>query len=80
MLLTTSLSESWTVFFPIDSKEQKLIIQSLLYILSFTRVKGPLFFNIYICDMFFDIIEYDTASYADDNAPYNFDFSLDNVT
>ena len=26
MDLTTSLSESWRVFFPIDSKEQKLIM------------------------------------------------------
>ena len=28
---------------------------------------------------FFDIIECDIVSYALDNAPYNFDFSLDNV-
>ena len=40
---------------------------------------GPLLFNIYICDIFFDIIECDIASYADDNTPYNFDFNLDNV-
>ena len=40
---------------------------------------GPLLFNVYICDIFFDIIECDTASYADDNTPYNSDFSLDNV-
>ena len=26
MVLTTSLSELWRVFFPIDSKEQKLIM------------------------------------------------------
>ena len=42
-------------------------------------ILGPLFFNVYICDIFFDIIECDIASYADDNTPYNFDFSLDNV-
>ena len=29
--------------------------------------------------MIFDIIECDIASYADDNAPYNFDFSLDSA-
>ena len=40
---------------------------------------GPLLFNVYICDIFFDIIECDIASYADGNTPYNFDFSLDNV-
>ena len=40
---------------------------------------GGVLVNIYICDIFFDIIESDIASFADDNAPYNFDFSLDNV-
>ena len=28
-------------------------------------IKGPLLFNIYICDLFFDIIEIDIANYAD---------------
>ena len=42
-------------------------------------ILGPLLFNIYICDIFFDIIECDIASYVDDNTPYNFDFNLDNV-
>ena len=47
--------------------------------------KSPSFFpylsSIYlsICDIFFDIIEYDIASYANDNTAYNFDFSLDNA-
>ena len=41
---------------------------------------GPLLFSIYICDIFFDILECrDIASYGDDNTPYNFDFDLDNV-
>ena len=38
-----------------------------------------LLFNIYICDIFFDITKCDIASYADDNTSYNFDFNLDNV-
>ena len=42
-------------------------------------ILGPLLFNIYICDIFFDKIECDIASYADDNTPYNFGFNLDNV-
>ena len=42
-------------------------------------ILGPLLFNIYICDIFFDKIECDIASYADDNTPYNFGFHLDNV-
>ena len=42
-------------------------------------ILGPLLFNIYVCDIVFDIIECDIASYADYNTPYNFDFNLDNV-
>ena len=42
-------------------------------------ILGPLLFNVFICDIFFDIIECDIASYADDNTSYNFNFSLDNV-
>ena len=33
-------------------------------------ILGPLLFNIYICDMFYDINGYDIVSYADDNTPY----------
>ena len=42
-------------------------------------ILDPLLFNIYICDIFFDIIKCDIASYADDNTPYNFDFNLDSA-
>ena len=42
-------------------------------------ILGPLLFNIYICDIFFDILECDIASHAEDNTAYNFDFNLDNV-
>ena len=42
-------------------------------------ILGSLLFNIYICGIFFDIIECEIASYAGDNTPYNFDFNLDNV-
>ena len=42
-------------------------------------ILGPLLFNVYMCDIFFDTIECDIASYADDNTPYGFDFSLDNI-
>ena len=39
---------------------------------------GSLLFNIYICDIFYDIIEYDISNYANDDTPQNFDFNLDN--
>ena len=39
----------------------------------------PIHSNIYICDIFFDKIKCDIASFTDYNTPYNFDFSLDNV-
>ena len=42
-------------------------------------ILGPLLFNIYICDIFFDITECDITSYAHDNTSYKFDFNLDNV-
>ena len=33
-------------------------------------ILGPLLFNIYIYDMFYDIDDCNIASYADDNTPY----------
>ena len=41
-------------------------------------IKGPLLFNIYICDLFFDIIEIDIANYAD-TTPYALDSELENI-
>ena len=42
-------------------------------------IKGPLLFNTYICDLFFDIIEIDIANYADDTTPYALDLKLENI-
>ena len=42
-------------------------------------IKGPLLFNIYICDLFFDFIEIDIANYADDTTPYALDSKLENI-
>ena len=42
-------------------------------------IKGPLLFNIYICDLFFDIIEIDIANYADDTTPDALDLKLENI-
>ena len=42
-------------------------------------ISGPLFFNIFICDLFFDNIDIDIANYADDTSPYAYDLELDKV-
>ena len=84
LVLTTSLSKSWRVFFPIDSKEQKLIMSSVVTLKLYMEFqKGQFwipYFSISVSEIFFDIIECNIASSADDNTPYNFDFNLDNVT
>ena len=38
---------------------------------------GPLLFNIYISDMFYDIDKYDIVSYAYGNIPYTSDFNVE---
>ena len=42
-------------------------------------ILGPLLFNIYISDMFYDIDICGIASYASDNMPYTSDFNLEEV-
>ena len=42
-------------------------------------ISGPLFFNFFICDLFFDDIDIDLANYADDMTPYAYDLELDKV-
>ena len=36
-------------------------------------ISGPVFFNIFICDLFFDDIHIDLANYADDTTPCAYD-------
>ena len=43
-------------------------------------ISGPLFFNIFICDLFFDDIDIDLANYSADTTPYAYDLELDKVT
>ena len=40
---------------------------------------GPLLFNIYICDIFYDINDCNFASYADDNTPHASSSNLDTL-
>ena len=36
-------------------------------------IPGPPFFNVFICDLFFDDIDINLANYADDTTPYAYD-------
>ena len=42
-------------------------------------ISGPLLFNIFICDLFFDNIDIDLANYADDTTPYAYDLENEKV-
>ena len=43
-----------------------------------TQGSAPLFFNIFIFDLFFDI-DIDLANYADDTSPYAYDLENEKV-
>ena len=42
-------------------------------------ILGPLLFNIFICDMFYFLEDFDIANYADDSTPYNADNNVESV-
>ena len=42
-------------------------------------ILGPLLFNIYLCDTFFELSQTDFANYADDNTPYAEADNIDEV-
>ena len=42
-------------------------------------ILGPLLFNVFICDMFYFLEDFDIANYADDSTPYNADKNIEFV-
>ena len=40
---------------------------------------GPLLFNVFICDMFYFLEDFDIANYGDDSTPYNADKNIEFV-
>ena len=51
----------------------------ILYGVPKGSILGPLHFNIFISDIFYDTDICDIASYAKDNTPYTSDFNLEEV-
>ena len=47
--------------------------------MSLRIILGPLLFNIYICDLFFEISDIGIVNYAYDNTPYLSSSDLDSV-
>ena len=79
MVLATTL---WFLCKAISERQQRTKVNDAYGIYSdilYGVPQGPLLFNIYISDMFYDIDICDIASYADDNTPYTSDFKLEEV-
>ena len=53
--------------------------EEILFSVPQGSILGPLLFNTFLCDMFFELSQTDFASYADDNTPYREADNIDEV-
>ena len=74
MVSTTILCKCCKATSQRENKEQKLMMRTVSIVKFCSKfqgsILGPLLFNIYVCDIFYDINDCHIAIYADDNTPY----------
>ena len=64
----------------LTKRKQRTKVDSAVSSFTSRLVLGPLWFNIYTCDMFFvTLANIDFAGYADDNTPYAYSSNIKNV-
>ena len=64
----------------LTKRKQRTKVDSAVSSFASRLVLGPLWFNIYTCDMFFvTLANIDFAGYADDNTPYAYSSNIKNV-
>ena len=75
--LVNSYLSNWKQRVKINNKYS--LWKEILFGVPQDSILGPLLFNIFICDMFYFLQDYDIAIYADDSTPYNADKNVESV-